>query len=262
MKYEVLDTRHGRMVVDAEDTFVGKSLLELGEYSWAEVELLSRLVGPESVVVEAGAHIGAITVRLARQCARVLAFEPQRLVHQMLCANLVLNGLTNVWARQEAIGAEDGQVLCPHPEMEGRRNTGGITLAGVKEGEPVVCRRIDTLGLARVDLIKADVEEMELEVLKGAASTIRRDRPALYLESNTGTDQLLVFLQAFGYAAYWHFPPLLVEKRNGKEVLVISFNLLALPAEADQAKAAGLERVRLGDVAIEVAERVRRRLAA
>jgi FkbM family methyltransferase len=251
------------MAVDGDDTFVGRALVEVGEYSWAEVQLLGGLLRPASVVVEAGAHIGAITVPLARKCARVIAFEPQRLVHQMLCANLVLNGVVNVWAVQAALGAEDAQIMCPLPAMEGFQNTGGVSLAGAKDGELVVCRKVDTLGLPRVDLIKADVEEMELEVLKGARETIRRDRPVLYLESNIGTDQLLSELDGLGYSAFWHFPPILTEKRQGEDRLVISFNLLCLPIEADQAPAAGLERARVGDVGLDVAERQRtERLAA
>jgi len=44
---------------------------------------------------EIGANIGAMTVPLARQVpkGRVIAFEPQRIVSQILSANIQLNGL-------------------------------------------------------------------------------------------------------------------------------------------------------------------------
>lgn len=259
VSYELRETRHGWMVVDAEDTFVGRALRTLGEYSWEEVEILESLVGPQSVVVEAGAHVGAITVPIARKVARVIAFEPQRLVFQMLCANLVLSGIRNTLALQQAVGAEDGTALVPACPPE---NTGGVILKGATEGEMVVMRSIDSLGLPRVDLIKADVEEMELEVLRGAKKTIERDRPVLYLESNSSPDDLLDELEPLGYTAFWHFPPLLMEDRGGSPKLVVSLNLLCLPHGRDQAAANGAEAACRGDVPLDVAERVRLRLAA
>ena len=42
-----------------------------------------------------------------------------------------------------------------------------------------------------VDFIKIDVEGMEMQVLKGAAALIRRDRPTLMVE--IGNDRLAVF---------------------------------------------------------------------
>lgn len=253
-------TRHGLMAVDERDTFVGRALAGLGEYSWGEVEILRSFLKPDSVVVEAGAHVGAITVELARAAGRVLAFEPQRLCFQQLCANLVLNDLQNVWAVHGALGAEDGTCLVP-PEGTGVRNTGGITLLGVSEGEQVVMRSIDSLGLKRVDLVKADVEGMEAHVVAGAIETIRRDRPVLYLESNGAPDGLLEALRPFGYDVFWHFPPMFVEERSGEKLLVISFNLLCLPDGVAAPSGAQLTHAREGDDGMEIANRSKKVLA-
>ena len=52
------------------------------------------------ISLDVGANIGCHTVPFAKlvgESGRVVAFEPQRLVFQNLCANLALNALTNVY---------------------------------------------------------------------------------------------------------------------------------------------------------------------
>ena len=153
MRYELRATHHGQMLFDADDMYVGRSLIELGQYSGEEVSLLCSLIEPGDCVVEAGAHIGTITVPMSRKCAVLYAFEPQRLVFQMLCANLALNEIVNVRAFEQALGDADGQCLIPRRTGGGMQNTGGVSLKGVTEGDPVTCRSVDSLGLPRLDLL-------------------------------------------------------------------------------------------------------------
>ena len=87
------------MLYNFHDLYIGRSLDLYGEYSEGEIDLFGQIVQPGQVVVEVGANIGAHTVFLAHRsgpAARVLAFEPQRIVFQTLCANLALNSITNV----------------------------------------------------------------------------------------------------------------------------------------------------------------------
>lgn len=46
----------------------------------------------------------------------------------------------------------------------------------------IAVRTIDSLALPRVDLIKIDVEGMEMAVLHGAVNTIREQRPVMFVE--------------------------------------------------------------------------------
>ena len=258
MRYELRTTAHGQMLFDADDTYVGRALRELGQYSGEEAMLMCLLIEPGWVVIEAGAHIGTMTVPMARKCAALYAFEPQRLMFQLLCANLALNGLANVRAFEQALGETEGQCLVPTRPLSGSHNTGGCTLKGVKEGDAVRCRSVDSLGLPRLDLLKADVEEMELEVLRGARKTIAAFRPLLYLESNTDHEPLFDELKALGYDAYWHFPPLLVEERNSIPTMVVSTNLLCYPKEHTARVGGGFVQAQSGDQALAVADRQRR----
>ncbi|HYH40041.1 MAG TPA: FkbM family methyltransferase [Azospirillum sp.] len=91
--------RHGFMLFNRHDTVVGRSLAYYGEYFESEVRLFRQMVRSGDVVIDAGANIGTHTLALARATGptgRVLAFEPVRLNHQLLCANMALNSLTQV----------------------------------------------------------------------------------------------------------------------------------------------------------------------
>ncbi len=144
--------RHGHLLVNRHDIYIGRSIRELGEFSEGEVDLFRQLLRPGALVVEAGANIGAHTVPIAKFIGRggyVWAFEPQRFVFQTLCANLALNSLTNVIALCAAVGSEPGQLLVPHIDYTQDNNFGGLGLEGRTQGEAVSVLTIDSLQLPR-----------------------------------------------------------------------------------------------------------------
>lgn len=178
--------RHGPLVFLTTDQFIGRALDLYGEFSEAESELLGQIVRPGATVLEVGANIGSHTLCLAKAAGptgRVLAFEPQRLVFQILCANISLNVLTNVHTYQTAVGRAAGVINVPALDPTAKQNFGGVPLGNWSEGEQVPVITIDSLKLTACNLIKVDVERMELDVLLGAEQTIRQFKPALYVEN-------------------------------------------------------------------------------
>lgn len=55
------------------------------------------------------------------------------------------------------------------------------------------------LGLNRVDLVKVDVEGMELDVLQGATRLLISEQPAIFLETREHRVEIDEFLVAIGY---------------------------------------------------------------
>jgi FkbM family methyltransferase len=245
--------RHGPMLYNRHDAYIGRSLEDYGEFSGEEVDLFRQLLKPGDVVIEAGANIGAHTVPLAQMVGStgaVHAFEPQRILHQMLCANVALNGLKNVHAHHAALGAEAGSITVPSLDYDRPNNFGGLSLGGTAPGETVPLRMIDELELPRVNLIKADVEGMEHEVLSGGRATIERCRPLLYVEDDRAekSKALAQLIASFGYRMYRHTPPLFRPRNyfeNPVNVFggVVSKNLLCLHASVPSA-ITGLPEVR------------------
>lgn len=209
----IRECRHGRLLFNPHDVYVGRSLDLYGEYSEAEASFLRFLVRPGDIVVEAGSNIGSLTVVLARAAGPegwVVAFEPQRITFQMLCANAMLGGLSNIDARPSAAGARPGTITVPQLDPTRPNNFGGLSLRtqAPMDGLTVAVETIDSLDLPRCRLIKADVEGMEADVLDGARDTIARHRPMLYLENDRRdrSPELIRHVRAFGYRLWWHTP--------------------------------------------------------
>jgi len=243
-------TRHGPMFGLTTDPYVGRALSLLGEWSGAETRLLTDLLSPGDVVVEAGVHTGAHTVPLAQRVGRsgrVLAFEPQQALFRILRANIAINDLASIGdARRQAVDEIERSLDAPVFDYWREDNFGGFpdTLVAFTESpakiagaDKVRAVTIDGLDLSRCSLIKADVEGMEIAVIGGALETIRRHRPVLYLElSPRASRALLMSLDAMDYRLWSHLPPMFgadnfksaqIDPWNG----TVSANLLALPRE-------------------------------
>lgn len=235
------ETRDGPMLGFAADKYVSRSLELYGEYCPGERLLYEQLLKPGQTVVEAGANIGALTLAIARRCAPglVYAFEPQQRVFQALCANLALNDVTNVVAYPTALGDEAGWAVIPEVDYATAWNPGAVGLHG--EGDPgqrTQMTTVDALELAACHLLKVDVEGLEPAVLHGAAKTIARCRPIIYVENDRAENQQLVLdmLSSFGYRMYWHMPKLFDADnfRDSTENVfpnIASLSVLAIPAE-------------------------------
>ncbi|MCZ8276876.1 MAG: FkbM family methyltransferase [Acetobacteraceae bacterium] len=232
--------RHGVMLYNIRDQYVGGSLDRYGEFSELEAQLFSGLIKPGMMVVEVGANIGAHTVHLAKLVGEnggVVAFEPQRVIYQMLCANLALNGIENTDAKCLAVGAEPGEIVVPRVDYRSAGNFGGISL-GADDGDVVEMIALDNLLLPACHMIKIDVEGMEKSVLDGARQTIARFRPYLYVEDDRPNKhaELIATLFDLDYRMWWHLPWLFNPGNfagDSENIFpgIASFNLICLPRE-------------------------------
>lgn len=244
--------RYGVMVWPRHDVYIGRSLDLYGEYGEGEVALFRQLVRQGDTVIEAGANIGALTLPLARMLGptgRIFAIEPQRLVHQVLCANLAINAIENVFALRAAAGATSGVVRVPALSYRAHANFGGIAV-GRSGDEHCQVAPLDALHLDRCQFIKIDVEGAEADVLRGAAATLSTHRPVLYVENDRRerSASLIALLQQLGYRLWWHLPRLFNPgnfRRHAENVFgnVVSVNMLCLPVEDGRQAGSGLRAV-------------------
>jgi FkbM family methyltransferase len=248
------DCRHGKMLYNVNDYYVGRSLDVYGEFSEGEIELFSRIVRPSDVVIDIGANIGAHTLFFAKATSpngAVFAFEPQRIVFQTLCANMALNSIVNAFCFQQAVGAASGSILVPELDPRSSQNFGGVDLQNHPQGMPVPLIRLDDCPLVACRLLKIDVEGMEADVLRGGRQFVARHRPIVYLENDRPekSAELIALLREMRYELFWHEPNLFNPNNfsgHREDVFenIISRNMLCLPEKfGERALADGLNRV-------------------
>ena len=232
--------RFGPMCYFVHDQFIGAALERYGEFSPDEADLLVGLLRPGDTAIDAGAYVGCFTLPMAQRVGakgRVLAFEPHAPAFALLQQNLRLNALQQVEACHAGLGATAGRGRVDAPDLARPGNFGDVRLRlGEGSGDEAELTTVDALSLPRCTLIKADVQGMERELLQGAAQTIARHRPVLYLENDRREHSraLLRQLAELGYRAYWHLPPMARAdnfRRATPDGLAArgSINLLCLP---------------------------------
>ena len=206
------ECRHGLMLFNVNDKYIGRALQVYGEYMQAEVELFEHLIAPGDTVIDAGANLGAHTLYFSKRVGdsgRVYAFEPQRIVFQTLCANVALNSALNVFAHHAALGERPGEIVVDIPDYTRENNFGGMPLGEWQSGERAPVATIDALALDRCDFVKIDVEGMEQAAIRGARGTLARLQPVLYVENDRPEHAaaLVALIRSLGYSLHWHVPP-------------------------------------------------------
>ena len=233
-----------------DNDYIGLTFEHAGVFSDEEVQRLLSLIDKDSIVVDAGAHIGAFTIPMAQKTAHVYAFEPQRAIFELLQENVRQNNLANVTAVPLALGASNGPVRLSETPYDGEFiNTGMPAIQRNSRHKPnaemiTLYRYWSQHQIKRLDLLKMDVEGWELEVLKGIGDLIKRFRPTIYCE-NGGDDfeDLIRYLIGENYTLYWHFPRYF-NPFAGEDWDKISMNMLCVPKDVDRkADISGLEPV-------------------
>lgn len=192
-----------------------------GEWCEGEVELFRRLLPGDGVAIEVGSNIGAHTVPISRFCAkgRVFCYEPQRVIFQILCANLALNNVTNVVAQPSAVGDNNAWIEIEGGDYDRPWNYGAFSLVSgfsseasfpdTTRKEPVRLLRLDDdphlQKISRLDLLKIDAEGFESDVLNGASGLIENFQPAIFAEANTpqNFERVQSELRRRSYRCYW-----------------------------------------------------------
>ena len=201
------------------DRWLALRLHRAGLMGVADRKLLAALIRPGMTVVDIGANQGLYTLlfsRLAGERGKVLAFEPDALLHGALEKNLALNRAENVRPFRFALGSKSGTMTLYRSLL----NSGDNRLAarnatdGPREAVQVQLARLDDiLAGQRIDFIKMDVQGWEMEVFHGMQGLL--DAPAnatmaIYFEywprglrdADSSPEEPLNFLLRNGFTIY------------------------------------------------------------
>ena len=169
-----------------------------------ELEFLRSILPNEARVIDIGANVGNHTIYFSVVCgaSAVFPFEPNPEAVLILQANLQANNITNVETKflGLALGSVPGSLYI---ESRDQDNLGAARLVDLPDSHAttaVPVARLDELSLPPADLIKIDVEGMELKVLHGSAEFIATNKPKLYVEVlNSNKSDFFQLIQSWGY---------------------------------------------------------------
>eukprot|EP00927_Polykrikos_kofoidii_P000587 TRINITY_DN10214_c0_g1_i1.p1 TRINITY_DN10214_c0_g1~~TRINITY_DN10214_c0_g1_i1.p1 ORF type:complete len:614 (-),score=84.05 TRINITY_DN10214_c0_g1_i1:141-1886(-) len=219
-------------VIPFFDTNIGHWVKQHGSMNPMQSYEMQSLLQAGDVVIDVGANLGCYTVPFGGRVGprgKVLAFEPFRLLHQVVSSNVAINGLSNVWVLPVGLSTEFSRFEAHPPQLKFFSSPGGMKLRNQQDdmkpeqamqlldfdaGPELITvvslddilqtRSVHTavLGVPPVDdvrLIKIDVEGMEKEVIAGARQTILQYRPIIWTEnvayfSSKGQDTSLLQL--------------------------------------------------------------------
>jgi len=151
--------------------------------------------------VDVGAYKGYYSVRMAKRCRQVVAFEPNPENRRILEENVRLNGLDNVTIHPCAVG-EGRYKARLYPSA-----SGSTLLEGYVKAEPVEVEVVPLDEVVdRADVIKVDVEGYEAKVVEGARRLIERLKPTLVIEHHDfrhykvrSYEEVSSYLKGLGY---------------------------------------------------------------
>lgn len=144
------------------------------DYQYDRLERAYHHITDYTVAVDAGAHVGLLTRKLAERFKTVYAFEPDPANFACLCENT--RHLPNVLQVQAALGAEAGRVSLDRGDGT---NSGDVCVRG---GDEVPVVPLDSYELPDLGLIKIDVQGYERQVLEGARQLIQAFAPVMIVE--------------------------------------------------------------------------------
>lgn len=181
--------RRGFPIAVFANDWIGANIFADGIY---ENELIQDLmlvlesVGVDpmgSSCIDVGANIGNHSLQFSKEFARVVAFEPNPRVYEILRANT--NRSKNIECFNVGVSKECGSMRL----YEDPQNFGGSSAIYEHDSGMSVDVSVDSLDrlakdVEKVGLIKIDVEGMEFDVLLGAKGILEKHKPIVCFEQH------------------------------------------------------------------------------
>jgi len=172
-----------RFATDMERDPIQRSHREGTFFEPEELALIRQHLPAGGTFLDIGANVGNHSLYAGLFCdaGRIIPFEPNPLAYRLLVLNLVMNGLhdrtlfDHVGFGASDLGGDGFAMTERHKNLGAARMVPG-------EGDIATRRPDEWLASETPDVIKIDVEGMEMQVLRGLQKTIKRTRPVLLVE--------------------------------------------------------------------------------
>jgi len=183
-----------------------------------KLKYVKKMIKPDSVVLDLGAHTGNMSVAYSLFARRVISFEPNPATYEVLEQNSTLN--RNIIPYNFGCSREDGEIQF-HYSDPGFNNGGlaseldkGIGVTGHDVPIDVYCVNIDSFlkelhpnDYKNISYIKIDCEGHDKDILPTLKNIIKINNPIIQTEIYDGlTDrekmELIEVIDSLGYDCY------------------------------------------------------------
>ena len=186
---------------------------------------LSKIIKPNSTVIDIGAHTGNMSVAYSLFADKVISFEPNPATFEILEKNSQLN--PNIFPFNYAVSDEEGPLEFHYSDLGfcnggfATRTDFGIGVTGHKVPIDVYAVNLENflkfhhsgfiqenkIKIENISLIKIDAEGHDKDILKTLTNIINEHKPTLITEIYDGlspneVDDLLNSIHSLGYKAY------------------------------------------------------------
>lgn len=153
----------------------------------------SAFIGSNTVVFDVGANIGLITLALLAQYPRALfhCFEPSPYPYKYFSKTIKENNLgKNIILNKLALYSKKGRLSFSVHNIKDALGDGILDTGRAGKSKKIYVRAttlddyVKINKIARIDMVKIDVEGGELSVLKGGSKSLIKFRPVLLFEAN------------------------------------------------------------------------------
>lgn len=217
LRTELIETPYGSFNCFEQDYFVGL-LKRNGAHQRNELAMILGMLREGDHVIDVGAHIGTFCIPIVTKIGKaghVYAFEAFANNYELLTRNVAINMKEDeITPYLAMITDSPGQ----YKVVPSKSNSGAVYFTRGDDRVPinVDCVLLDewweqTFGRlgrgGKIELIKVDIEGMELEALKSCQNIISKYKPILFIEirrsimkrSGIHISALEAFLRPFGY---------------------------------------------------------------
>lgn len=221
--FEIVETQFGNFLINEFD-LIGNFIKTQKTWEYHLFEFYSNFLTPESYCIDAGANLGFHTIQFGKFSKKVFAFEPQLLIFNQLCSNILFNDLNEIIIPyRKALGDKIEEKQLWNIEHEdwvgnGAHNWGGRGIIQDNYGgerssdnefrdyDVVEVITLDSLNIPQCDLIKIDIQGYEYFAFLGAKNILNSYKPVILLENPVSEDDCDAkaknHLKELGYEIY------------------------------------------------------------
>lgn len=183
--------------------YIQQQIIRFGTfYEFKQLKKISEYLPQNGIIIDAGANIGNHTLFFAKilQAKKIYSFEPIPLTFNILENNIKINNITD---KVNLFNFGLGEIETFASVKSASPSNIGATYLETQINDrhnSIKIKTLDSLNLEHVDLIKVDVEGMELSLLKGAVQLIKKCHPLIYIECHNGYEIIQNELNSYGYS--------------------------------------------------------------